>query len=73
MAISLTGQIAEAERELALRKNVYANQVSSGKMKQALSDLLIERMEAIRTTLLWLQKNEAVIRAAVGAKKAVQP
>lgn len=68
MKISLTGQIAEVERELALRRNVYARDVASGKMKQSLADLLIERMEAVRGTLMWLQKNEADIRAHVAAK-----
>jgi hypothetical protein len=70
MSISLTGQIAEVERELGLRHTVYANQVATGKMKQALADLLIERMEAVRDTLIWLQRHEADIRAHVAAKKA---
>jgi hypothetical protein len=69
MAISLTGQIAEVERELALRHQIYKRQVDTGAMKQSLADLLIERMEAVRATLLWLQKHESDIRAYVAAKK----
>lgn len=71
MGISLTGQIQEVEREIALRHNVYPRQVSKGDLKQATADLLIERMEAVRTTLVWLQKHEAVVRAAVDAQKKV--
>lgn len=69
MAISLTGQIQEVEREIALRRNVYPRQVAKGDLKQAAADLLIERMEAVRDTLLWLQRNETDIRAYVAAKK----
>lgn len=69
MKVSLTGQIAEVERELALRRNVYARDVSSGKMKQSLADLLIERMDAVRGTLMWLQKHEADIRAHLASAK----
>jgi hypothetical protein len=68
MGISLTGQIQEVEREIALRHNVYPRQVSKGDLKQATADLLIERMEAVRTTLMWLQKHEADIRGFVASK-----
>ena len=67
--ISLTGQIAEVERELALRRSVYPRQVDSGKMKQSLAELLIERMEAVQQTLMWLQRHEADVRAFVEARK----
>lgn len=69
MTISLTGQIAEVERELAMRRNVYARDVASGKMKQSLADLLIERMEAVLKTLMWLQSHESEIRAHIASKK----
>lgn len=70
MSISLTGQIAEVERELALRREVYRRQTDAGKMKQSLADLLMERMEAVLKTLLWLQKHEAAIRDYVDQRKA---
>jgi hypothetical protein len=60
------------EREIGLRHQVYKRQVDKGDMKQALADLLIERMEAVRTTLYWLQKHEADIRAFVAAQKGGQ-
>lgn len=68
MAISLTGQIAEVEREIALRRSVYPRQVSAGKLKFETGELLIERMEAVAKTLRWLQANEAAVRAAVEPK-----
>lgn len=70
MTISLTGQIQEVEREIALRRNVYPRQVASGKLNQSASELLIERMEAVLKTLQWMQKHEAAIRAAVVRKEA---
>ena len=69
--IAIAGQIAEAMRELAMRKNTYPRLVGAGKMKQSEADLCLTRMEAIRDTLLFCQEHEADIRAFIAAKKAV--
>ena len=69
MKVSIAGQIAEAMRELALRRNTYPRLVGSGKMKQSEADLCLARMEAILATLRFCQDNEADIREFVAAKK----
>jgi len=61
--ISLHAQIEEVDRELGLRRNVYALEVARGKMRQSVADLHLERMRAVRATLEWLQANEALIKA----------
>lgn len=67
MKPSLQAQIAEVERELAMRKNVYAQRVASQKMKQAEADLHMTIMGQVLLTLKWFQKNEAAVRAAIKA------
>lgn len=71
MSSSIIGQIAEAERELAMRHSVYPRRVAAGKMRQGEAELLISRQEDIIKTLKWCSDNEADIRAFVAAKKAV--
>lgn len=66
MKPSLQAQISEIERELALRKNVYAGLVRSQRMKQGEADLHMTIMGQVLLTLKWLQKNEATVRTAVG-------
>lgn len=68
--ISIIGQIAEIEREIAMRQKVYPHQVSVGKMKQGEADMLMERAHAIRATLMFCREHEADIRAFIAAKKA---
>lgn len=63
--ISIGAQIEEAEREIRLREGVYQRQVSSGKMRQSVADMHLERMRAILRTLQWLQANEETIRTVV--------
>ena len=60
--VSLEKQIAEAGRELALRKSFYPQQVGRGKMRQAEADYLIANMEAILETLMWCRDNADTIR-----------
>lgn len=67
--ISIIGQIAEAERELAMRHKVYPNQVASRAMKQGQAEMLIARQEAIIKTLKWVQANEPAIRAWLKANR----
>lgn len=63
--IPLDRQIAAAEREVALRRNAYPQFIRRGKLTQEEADRHIAEMEAIVTTLRWLQANEAVVRGAV--------
>jgi hypothetical protein len=68
--VSIISQILEADRELQMRRQVYARRVASRDMRQSEADLLIGRMEAIRQTLVFCQHNEADIRAFIAAKIA---
>src|SRR5690606_16691359 len=63
--VPLDRQIAAAEREVALRRNVYPHRIATGKMTQAEADRHIAEMEAIVATLRWLRANEAVVRGAI--------
>jgi len=67
--ISIIGQIAEAERELAMRHQVYPRQVGAGKMRQGEAEMLIARQEAIIKTLRWVKANEAEIHAWLDTRK----
>lgn len=58
MTIPLSVQIAEVERELALRANVFPGLVSRKKMRQAEADKHTENMQAVLKTLKWLQGND---------------
>ncbi|RUW31054.1 hypothetical protein EOA37_33240 [Mesorhizobium sp. M2A.F.Ca.ET.015.02.1.1] len=69
--VSITGQIAEVQREIALRRNVYPTRVRDGKMRQGEADLCMRRIEAVLATLMFCQANEADIRAYIADKKAV--
>lgn len=70
MRISLIGQIAEVEREIAMRQQVYPRQVHQGKMKQVEAELLIGRMQAVRASLAFLKANEDDIRQMIAARRA---
>jgi hypothetical protein len=63
---SLTAQIAEVDRELALRAKVYPHQVSSGAMRQSIADHHVELMKSVKRTLEWLRDNELVIKQRCG-------
>ncbi len=56
--ISLAQQIEEVERELGLRKGVYARAVASGKMRQSVADYHMQRLRAVLETLQRLQAIE---------------
>jgi hypothetical protein len=58
VTIPLSVQIAEVERELALRANVYPGLVSRKKMRQAEAEKHTENMMAVLKTLRWLQGND---------------
>lgn len=67
--VPLPEQIAEVRRELALRKNVYPKRVSSREMRQSEADHLTARMNAVLTTLTWLEENAAAVRMAARLSK----
>jgi len=62
---SLAQQIEEVDRELELRRRVYPGQVRSGAMRQSVADYHMARMQAVLTSLRWLQANETDVRAFV--------
>jgi hypothetical protein len=67
-AFTLPMQIAEVEREIALRESAYPRFVGSGKMKQDDADLHMAQMKAVLKTLQWLKLNETSIREALSKK-----
>lgn len=67
--ISIIGQIAEIDREIAMREKVYPRDIQSGRMKREQAEMLMERIFAIRATLVFCKENEADIRAYIAAKK----
>lgn len=67
--ISIVSQIAEIDREIAIRMSFYPRQVQAGKMRQMEAEMLLDRAHAIRATLVFCQDNEADIRAYISAKK----
>lgn len=68
--ISIIGQIAEIDQEISMRERVYAEQIRTGKMKPEAAQMRMDRIEAVRATLVWCQKNQADIRAIIAEKKA---
>jgi len=55
MTVPLAGQIEAVEREIAMRKAVYAKRVASKAMKQEKADYEIAAMEAVLNSLRILQ------------------
>jgi hypothetical protein len=49
--ISLHEQIAEVERELAMRKRVYARDIAAKRVSRSTADRRLDTMEAVLTTL----------------------
>ena len=49
--MTLTEQLAEVRREIALRKNVYPKWVAAGRLKPAAAARQIEAMQAVHDTL----------------------
>lgn len=60
--VSLSAQIAEVDRELAMRREVYPMAVARKKLRQSHADYQVEQLEAVRATLVWLQANELMIK-----------
>jgi hypothetical protein len=68
--VAIAGQIAEVQREIALRRNVYPRRVDERKMREAEAELCMRRIEAVLATLMFCQDHEADIRAFIAAKNA---
>ena len=49
--ITIAEQIAEIDREIAIRERVYARWVDKGKITKKAADLQQERMKAVKETL----------------------
>lgn len=56
--ISLDQQIAEVNREIAMRRRVYPRFVASGKMTQEQADQRIAAMHAVHETLTRLRDEQ---------------
>lgn len=67
--VSLAHQVAEVEREIGLRRNVYPGFVAKGKMRQGEADEHMRRMESVLATLKWLDDNRDAVMAAREAVK----
>jgi hypothetical protein len=53
---SLDAQIAEVEREIKYRENVYPRWARAGKIRQSVADMHLERMRDVLKTLTELRK-----------------
>lgn len=62
MKVSLASQIAEIDRELSQRAQVYPRLVATRKMTQSLADIQTRHLQAVRDTLAWLAENERTIK-----------
>jgi len=51
MTFSLDAQIAEVEREIALRIDVYKRQIANGRMRKTVADYHTDCMRAVLATL----------------------
>lgn len=67
MSVSLSRQIDDVAREIATREADYPRQVGRGAMRQGEADYRIESMRGVQATLVFLQRNEQTIRAAIKA------
>lgn len=70
--ISIIGQIAEIDREIAMREQVYPRQISEGKLKKEMAEMLMQRIHAVRATLVFCREHEADIRAWMSERKGGQ-
>lgn len=57
--VSLQEQVAEVERELRLRRNVYPSMISRGNLKESDARRRIEHLEAVLVTLKRLENAPA--------------
>ena len=71
--ISLIGQISEIDREIAMREQVYPRQIDAGKMKKAEAEMLMDRIHAVRATLIFLKEHETAFREYYATKHGKEP
>ena len=67
--ISLIGQVAEIDREISQRQLLYPRLVREGRMREEERVMLMDRIMAIRSTLMFCRENENDIRAWMAEKK----
>jgi hypothetical protein len=60
-------QVQEVERELAMRRSVYARETKP--KKQAENEEHLARMEAVLESLKWLQQHEGKIRRVIAQRR----
>lgn len=73
MKFSLAAQIEEIDRELEQRRRVYPRLVAKGELRKSVGDYQVQRLDAVRATLVWLQENEARIKTQLGAARPGTP
>lgn len=69
MKHSLSSQIAEIDRELAQRAEVYPRMVATRKLRESHAKFQTEKLQAVRATLVWLSENEIAIKEKLGAER----
>lgn len=62
MKFSLSAQIDEIDRELEQRRTVYPRLIATRQLRQSIADYQVERLRAVRETLVWLSNNELTIK-----------
>ena len=59
MTFSIEAQIAEVEREIKMRIDVYARQIAAGKMRRSIAEYHTNCMRAVLATLEKAKKHES--------------
>lgn len=67
--ISIIGQIAEIEHDIAERQKAYPRLVREGRMRQEEADMRMERIHSVRETLNFCKRHEADIREYMASLK----
>ena len=68
--VPISRQVAEIERELALRRRVYPKWVESGRLGDIDAQTQIAEMEAALKTLQWVERNGPAIKVLAAQLKA---
>ncbi len=66
---SIGAQIAEVERELKMRRQVYPNQVAKGKIRKSVAEYQTEALAAVLESLQWNRDHRADVIEWVKAGK----
>lgn len=73
MTITLSQQIEEVQRELGLRKNVYARDNSAHPRNRSKNEFFMKRMEAVLWTLQFIEKHKEEFKHLVALKQRDKP